>query len=290
MRLIGKMVVFSGLGQGLLSNNLSVSMIKINYSQSGSYNNFLLGMLAAVIVCFASCTTTRQYSYLKTLQNDTTIRNFVGNNFENKIVPGDQLGIEVTSLSPVEDEQFNKAAAKSSSPGMAGFAVDTDGNIQLHRLGKIAVAGLTRRELEEKLEKDLLGYMKEPIANVQFLNHKVTVIGAVSTPMVINMPEEQLNIFEIMVKAGDIKESGMKNRVMIIREEEKDKKVKSLDLEDDKVFHSDWYYVKPNDIVVVPNDVKAKMDAEKRQRLQTTLALAASSLSLIIIIADRIFR
>lgn len=202
MRLIGKMVVFSGLGQGLLSNNLSVSMIKINYSQSGSYNNFLLGMLAAVIVCFASCTTTRQYSYLKTLQNDTTIRNFVGNNFENKIVPGDQLGIEVTSLSPVEDEQFNKAAAKSSSPGMAGFAVDTDGNIQLHRLGKIAVAGLTRRELEEKLEKDLLGYMKEPIANVQFLNHKVTVIGAVSTPMVINMPEEQLNIFEIMVKAA----------------------------------------------------------------------------------------
>ncbi len=175
------MVVFSGLGKALLSNNLSVSMIKINYSQSGSCTTLLPGILAALLVFFASCTTTRNYSYLKTIQKDSTIRNFVSNDFESKIQNGDQLSIVVTSLSPLEDEQFNKAAVASISPEMSGFAVDPTGSVQLHRLGRVKVAGLTRRELEEKLEKDLLTYMKEPIANVQYLNHKVTVIGAVKT-------------------------------------------------------------------------------------------------------------
>ncbi|MFT3980991.1 MAG: polysaccharide biosynthesis/export family protein [Ferruginibacter sp.] len=246
-----------------------------------------------MIVCifiFSSCTVTRQYSYLKNIQKDTTIRNFVSNDFESKIQPGDQLSIVVTSLSPAEDDLFNKAAVVSASPGMSGFAVDADGNVQLHRLGKVPVAGSTRRELESRLEKDLLPYMKEPIANVQYLNHKVTVLGAVGSPQVINMPEEQLNIFEILVKAGDITESGMKNRVMVIRDENKDKKVKLLDLENDKVFTSPWYYVKPNDIVYVPDDLETKTKIERRQNIQSTIALVASSASLLIIVVDRILR
>lgn len=265
-------------------------MIKINNSLSVSYNVLLVGICVAGIVLLSSCGTTRRYSYLKTIQSDTTIRNFVSNDFESKIRPGDQLGIRVTSLSPAEDEQFNKAGATGSVESVNGFAVDPDGNVQLHRLGKVQVAGMTRRSLEDKLEKDLLGYMKEPIVNVQYLNHKVTVIGAVGQPQVINMPEEQLNIFEVLVKTGDIKDNGMKNRVMLIREENNDKKIKQLDLESDKIFTSPWYYVKPNDIVYVPEDFASAEKIEKRQRLQTTMALVASSASLLIIIVDRVFR
>lgn len=237
-----------------------------------------------------SCSSTRHYSYLKTIQKDTTIRNFVSNDFESKIQPGDKLNITVTSLSATEDEQFNKAAAPAVGEGVGGFEVGPDGNVLLHRLGRVAVAGLTRRELAAKLEKDLLAYMKEPIVNVQYVNHKVTVIGAVSKPGIVVMPEEQLNIFEVLVKSGDIRAEGMKNRVMIVREEEKDKKVKLVNLEDHSIFNSPWYYLKPNDIVVVTEDYQAADKKERNQQLRTNLSLAASGISLIIIIADRVFR
>lgn len=265
-------------------------MNKIKYSLSASYNVLLAGICIAGLFFFSSCNPTRHYTYLKTIQADTTIRNFVSNDFESKIRSGDQLAIKVTSLSTAEDEQFNKAGTASTTEGMSGFGVDPEGFVQLHRLGKVQVAGFTRRELAAKLEKDLVDYMKEPIVNVQYINHKVTVIGAVTKPGVINMPEEQLNIFEVLVKSGDIRATGMKNRVMVIREENNDKKVKLVDLEDHKIFTSPWYYIKPNDILVVNDDTKTLEKAERRNELRTTLSLVASGISLVIIVIDRVFR
>lgn len=265
-------------------------MIKLNLSLPTIYTRLLVGICMAGLFVLSSCGTTRRYSYLKTIQSDTTIRNFVTRDLESKIVPGDQLAIKVTSLSPAEDEQFNKAAAVTSSESMNGFAVTPEGSVMLHRLGQVRVSGLTRRELAKKLEKDLLPWMKEPIVNVNYLNHKITVIGAVSAPQVLQMPEEQLNIFEVLVKSGDIKPTGMKDRVMIIRDIDKDKKVKQINLEDHAIFTSPWYYVQPNDIVFVPEDNQSANRAEKKQQLQTTLAFVASGLSLVLIVADRIFR
>ena len=251
-----------------------------------------MGMAVFAVVLLASCGTTRQYTYLKNITKDTTIKNFVTNDFESKIVAGDQISIKATSLSPAEDEQFNKAAAQFGGleTGGLGYQVDADGKVQLHRLGKVVVAGMTRQALEEKLETDLLAFMKEPIVNVQYLNHKVTVMGAVGQPQVIQMPEEQLNIFEVLIKSGDITETGMKNRVMVIREENNDKKVRYLNLEDQAVFNNPWFYLRPNDIVYVPDDLSQKLKDERRQKMTTTLALVTTAMSISLFVIDRIIR
>ncbi len=250
----------------------------------------LFGICLAGLFLFSSCATTKRYNYLKNITADTTITGLVSNDFESKIQKGDQLSIVVTSLSQAEDEQFNKAAAISLSPSLSGFAVNPDGTVLLHRLGRIQAAGLTRRELQAKLQKDLLGYLKEPIVNVGYLNHKVTVIGAVGTSKVLPMPEEQLNIFEVLVNAGDINPEGKKDQVMIIREEGTTKKVKHLNLEDKAIFNSPWYYIQPNDIILVKADTDKEDRAEKRTRTQATIAMATGAASFLLIIIDRITR
>jgi polysaccharide export outer membrane protein len=269
-------------------------MILPNYSGRMTYLRLLQGICLPALLAFllSACGTARQYTYLKNITKDTTIKNFVTNDFESKIVPGDQLSIKATSLSPAEDEQFNKAAAefKGIETGGIGYLVDQDGKVQLHRLGKVPVAGLTRRQLEEKLENDLLLYMKEPIVNVQYLNHKVTVMGAVGNPQVIQMPEEQLNIFEVLIKSGDITQTGMKNRVMVIREENNDKKVRYLNLEDQAVFNNPWFYIKPNDIVYVPDDKSEEIKDEKRQKLLTAISLVTTAVTFSFLVIDRIIR
>lgn len=242
------------------------------------------------MLLLASCGSARKTAYFKNLHKDTTITGFVTNDFESLIRPADRLGIVASSLSPAEDAQFNNAAATGGDPEMNGFLVYPDGSVLLHRLGKVTAAGLTRRQLAAKLQTDLLPYMKEPIVNVQYLNHKVTVMGAVGGPQVLPMPQEQMSILEVLVKSGDIAPDGLKDRVMIIREVGMDKKVKLLNLEDASVFKSPWFYVQPNDIVFVPKDEKALESEDKRRRLQTTMALVASSLSFIFIVLDRVTR
>ncbi len=238
----------------------------------------------------SSCKITRQTAYFETLVKDTTLSGFVNNDFENKIRVGDQLGIVATSLSSLEDDLFNKAASAGGGPTVSGFLVLKDGTVLLHRLGYVTAAGLTRRELSVRLQEALLPYMKEPIVNVQFLNHKVTIMGAVGGPQVLAMPEEQLSLVDVLVKSGDITELGLKNSVMVIREQEDKKIVKYLNLQDASIFDSPWYYVQPNDIVVVRGDLEKITREEKRQRFQTNLGLVTSITSFVILIVTVITR
>ena len=59
--------------------------------------------------------------------------------------------------------------------------LDKDGNIELHYLGKVKAAGLSTGALAKNPD-DLAPYLKEPIVRVQFLNHRVTVMGEVVKP------------------------------------------------------------------------------------------------------------
>jgi polysaccharide export outer membrane protein len=103
------------------------------------------------------------------------------------------------------------------------------------------------------------------------------------------MPEEQLSILEVLGASGDINLLGKKDNVLIIRETEAGKQFKRLNLEDHSVFNSEWYYLKPDDVVYIePND--KKINEEKRARTQQTISLALSGLSLAIIILNSLLR
>ncbi|CAN5895752.1 polysaccharide biosynthesis/export family protein [soil metagenome] len=249
------------------------------------------GFILAAILFFgtyllSSCTPTKSSFYFKTLQKDTTLSGMVNKDLESKIVKGDNLGIIISSLSKEEDLLFN------SVPGSAGsaFLVDQDGNILLHKLGTVKAAGYTRKEFSAVLQKSLIPYLKDPIVSVQYLNHKITVMGEVERPQVINMVDEQLSVIDAIVISGDVKQNARRDNILVIREEDNQKKVKILNLEDHSIFSSPWYYLQPNDIVyVVPDEAKRQRD-ERRSRFQTNFAIASAAISLLVIILDRILR
>ncbi|RYZ56058.1 MAG: hypothetical protein EOP49_01415 [Sphingobacteriales bacterium] len=245
-----------------------------------------------VSLSFSACKVSKTSSYFKTLHNDTTIAGFVNPNLEVKIRKGDNLGISINSLSVEENKKFNNLVISEGVSGatVPSYAVSANGTIKMHRFGEIKVEGMTKRELAEKLQKDLLPYLKEPIVNVSFLNHKVTVIGSVARPQVLTLTDESLPILDALAISGDIVADGRRDHVLVIRDSADQRLVKKLNLEDHSVFSSPFYYLQPNDIVyVAPNYEKAEKD-ERRRSLQTTLGLAMSGISLVIIIIDRLLR
>ena len=266
------------------------------YHQQVSYiKKYLFPILIAgfAAIFFASCSTPKNAYYFKTLPRDTTINTTVNRFSESSIRKNDQLAITISSLNPEEDRVYNAAALSlATSPGSSGgsgYLVDMNGNIQLHRLGAIKAEGMTRRELKNKIETDIKPYLKDPVVTLRYLNHRVTVIGEVNKPQVISMPEEQLSILEVLGASGDINLLGKKDNILIIRETGTGKQFKRLNLEDHSVFTSEWYYLKPDDVVYIePND--KKITEEKRARTQQTVSLALSGLSLVIIILTSLLK
>ncbi len=251
--------------------------------------------LSMLVFFFNACTVTKQSEYFKTLNKDTTFTNFVANDFESKIVKGDRLAIIASSSSPVEDALFNGSTASSPSSVTplgtgGGYTVRQDGTIFLHRIGKISAEGFTRKELATNIETRLLAFMKDPIVQISYLNHKITVLGEVVRPQIINLPEEQISLIDALVLSGDVTPNANRTAITVIREEGNTKKVKQVNLENSSLFTSPWYYVKPNDIILVSSDNDKYIKEEKRKKLQTTLSLVASVVTLGIIILDRVIK
>lgn len=263
------------------------------FRKVGIIQLFFLFILCVLMT--VSCKVIQPSSYFKNLKKDTTLAGSVTSDFELKIMKGDRLSIVVSSLSTVEDALFNSAgsgggSSAGSSTKAGGYVVQQDGTVLLHRLGTVQAAGTTRKELSRKLEEKLLAYMKEPIVQVNFLNHKVTVMGEVRTPQVLNMPDEPLTIIDALILSGDVTANAKRNNIAIIREEGTERKVKHINLENNSIFSSPLYYLQPNDIILVSAETEKFEKEERRKKLQTTLSLVASGVSFLLIILNRVVK
>lgn len=251
-----------------------------------------------VLFCSAilfSCSSTKNTVYFNN-QEDAVLK---ASNLSSKnvIQPNDILSIAVTSLNPAATEIFNKPnnsyVSTSSVTGAnlqsPGYLVSNEGNIQFPVLGTLKITGLTTNELREKITAELLSkkLLVDPIVIVRQLNFKVSVLGEVGRPSVVNVPSEKISLLEALGLAGDITIYGKKDNVMIIREENGQKTIKRINLNSSEIFTSDYYYLKSNDIVYVEAN-KAKVASSTRS--STLIPIILSALSFGAIIIDRIAR
>ncbi len=221
---------------------------------------FALFFLVFFLVNFTACTPVKNTTYFQNLQKDTTLHNLITPDFETKIRKADLLSIAVASLSP--DVAFYNAP-QSSSGILNGYLVDENGNIPFIKLGILPVAGMTKKELKAKLERDLMPYLKDVVVSVGILNRHITMIGAAG-PQVLPITAENMTIIDALAISGDIGEKGKTDNILVIREKgEGEKEFKRLNLTNASIFYSPYFYVQPNDIVYVePAKVKAKNTAQ----------------------------
>ncbi len=238
----------------------------------------------ATIVFLGSCTPVKNVVYFQNLQKDTTLHTFVNPNMELKIRKNDLLGINVISPDPVSTPLFNgvqSSAAPSSTGGgpSGGYLVDNDGNIVIYKLGIVHVEGLTRSELKNRLQKDLSPYLKDAVVTIRFLNNHVTLLGEVGRPGIVSMPNEQIPLLEAIGLSGDLTITGRRDNILVVRETATGKQLKRLNLNDNSIFYSPFYYLKPDDVVYIePNRIKINSSSQTTQ----IVSYALSGLSIFI--------
>lgn len=254
-----------------------------NAYHSGAERSFT-GIIFFVlsVVLLSSCNTMKHTTYFEGIKHDTTLSNLVSKNFEPKIRKGDLLGITVSSLSPENTLLYN--APQNMQGTVPGFLVDSSGNIDFFKIGSLHVEGLTRKELKGELEKQLAPYLGQTVVAVGFLNRHVTLIGAI-TPSVLPIPNDNMTIFDALASAGDIGERAQRDNVMLIREEGSSRVFKKLDLTNESVFYSPYFYLQPNDIIYVkPSQKKEKVSASQ------VISYVTTAISLYLLIFTRIIK
>ncbi|WP_194774689.1 polysaccharide biosynthesis/export family protein [Pararhodonellum marinum] len=200
-----------------------------------------------------------------------------------RIQPGDVLQVSIVSLQP-ETSSVTQGFGPVNAPNknlfyneeVEGFLVNRQGQVNMPVLGKVALAGLNKEEAIEKVTEMAEEFIKDPIVDIRFLNFKVTVIGEVNNPNTFTVPTAQINIFEALGMAGDMTEFGQRENVLLIRERDGIRTKIRLNLNDNDVLGSPYYYLQQNDMIYVePHRMKA-VKATTNERNLTLLALAVS--------------
>jgi polysaccharide export outer membrane protein len=264
-----------------------------------------LFLIVVLVSLFSSCRIIKPTAYFNPTTKDTIINQFVDKNMESKIVKNDLLGISVSSLNKIEDEFYNISSLSSNSANTNsgatssgsithgdGYTVDNDGNIELHKLGKIHVEGLTRKELKDSLEIQLLPFLKNPIVSVSFLNRRITVLGEVAKPQVLNLQEEQMSLLDALAITGDVTPNALKKNILVIRQTPTGKLFKHVNLEDQSLFSDSarWYYLQSGDVVYVEPNLKKMITEQRALHSQQVLSVAIAALSLFLVTYEVIKR
>ena len=250
--------------------------------------------LLLLINGLSSCMSTKQATYFSNA-SDTTILTRL-DEAETLIQKNDMLSVYISSLNPEASAVFNapnsQATTTSTTTGSAsagGYLVNTDGNIQIPILGNIKAAGLTKKQLKADITNSIIDkkLLIDPIVTIRHLNYEVTVIGEVSRPTVINVPNEKISLLKALGIAGDITVFGKKDNVMLIREVEGKRRVKRIDLNSNNFLSSPYYYLQPNDIIYVEANKYKVTNANRNQQLLPTIL---SGLSIIALVITTLFR
>lgn len=266
-----------------------------NFNKNNRFVSFI--SINLILVTIISCSSSKNYVYFNTL-NDTIYKSSL-QEIQPIIQKNDLLSISVSSLNPDATVVFNtpniqpatnsfSTISTNSSSQITGYLVSHEGTIQFPVLGLLHVAGLTKKQLTDTLMRQLV-YKKllvDPIINIRFLNYRVTVMGEVSKPTVINVSNERISLLEALGLAGDLTIFAKRDNILLIREENGEKIIKRINLNSNEIFTSPYYYLKTNDIIYAePNNAKIASASNVRQILPIVL----SSLSFVAIILTRVF-
>lgn len=254
--------------------------------------SFILGYL---LVSTSSCVNTKKIAYFNDVKDSTLIASKAG--LEPVIQKKDILSISVSSLSAEATIIFNtpnlpitpSALSTNTTPQTAGYLVSEDGTIKFPILGNVTAAGLTQKQLEKNIT-DLLIEKKllfDPIVTARFLNFRVTVLGEVNRPGVVYAPSEQISILEAIGQAGDLTIYGIRDNVILIRQEGPDKLVKRLNLNSSDILKSPYFFLKSNDVIYVEPG-KAKVAVS--DRTQQLLPIIFSGATVIIVLLNTLLK
>lgn len=235
-------------------------------------------VLAAGALMAVSCTTPKDISYFQDMADNTVIA--VAAERAIRLRPDDKLNIIVKSKDPALSDLFNltlnvsRSSTQQSANGvtsrnytstsemLASYTVSPEGNIDFPVLGKLHVEGMTRSELAGFIKGELMGrnLVNDPVVSVEFLNTGVSVLGEVKEPGRYDLNTDHLNVLQALSLAGDLTISGMRENVLVMREENGKMVSYRLNLTDaGQMAASPGFYLQQDDIIYVePNAIKKR--------------------------------
>lgn len=206
-----------------------------------------------------SCVTPKDTNLLQDIPKDYPVD--VNLNSDYKIIPGDQLSLQIFTLDESMRELFgpytvtkpkNIEGATSSASQLAANTLNvySDGTVKIPYIGNIRVEGYTIPEINKIFEERFSSFSPNLTVKTTLQNRFYSILTKNKRGR-YSMQFDKINIFQALAQVGTFEKFTDIRHVRIIRQTVNGTEVKSFDLRTKDIVDSEYYYIKPNDVIYV---------------------------------------
>jgi polysaccharide biosynthesis/export protein len=223
---------------------------------SKTSRTFLFVFILFFIISFSSCIPQKKIKMVQFKDKSDTLEVFtLKQRPKNTVQPFDNLYIRVISPDQQTSNMFNSESHSSTyqniNYNMISYTVNDSGYIDFPFVGQVMLKGLTILEAKDTLQNALSKYISNSTLIVKFVGKSVTVIGEVNSQGEYEIYDDNVNVFTVLAMARGLTDYGDRQRITIIREVAGKATYNYLDLTDRHLLKSDFYYLKPEDVIIV---------------------------------------
>jgi polysaccharide biosynthesis/export protein len=243
----------------------------------------ILRLLSVIIIIssIVSCVSQKKVQLIQERTNKEYTTQFANTKATSyRIQTGDQIYIRVYSTDPKTSKFFQSDfpyLMNSKYQYLNTFVVDEFGYITVSFIEKLYVKGLSIPEVQKAIQGQLDQYFKDASVFVKLVNFQVGVLGEVKSPGNFTIEQDQITIFQAIGLAGGITDFGNYKDVKLIRQVQSGSEVYILNLTDNKILESPYYYLLPNDVVYI-EPRKTKSWALSQFPYQTVISVITAAI------------
>ena len=221
---------------------------------------YAAGFVLLFVLCCTSCVPVESMIYLQP-EGDTSVEVFEYDKKEYQLQMNDILDVKISSLNPEVNSLFNAssmgtmqvAQATAQTGGdlfyITGYSIDQDGNIDIPFVGKVDVLGLTLNEAHGAVDAKVSELFTNYHLQVKLGGVRFSALGEFNRPGKHVVMQNQVTIFEAIALGGDLNLVANREEICLIRQHPNGTKIHSINLLDESVVGSPYYFIQPNDVL-----------------------------------------
>ena len=244
-----------------------------------------------LIAMATSCVPAKKMIYLQPEEQESSDKVFTYDRQEYLLQVNDILDVQIKSMNPDVNAIFSsQSSGQSSQVGaqsggdlyyMSGYSVDHQGEISIPFVGEISVVGLSLAQAEKQIDSSVALLFSNYALQVKLGGIRFSALGEFNAPGKRVVLQNQATIFEAIALSGDLTQLARRDQVKLIRQYPQGTKIHSLNLLDQSIIGSPFYFIQPNDVLYAePLPQKSYgLGVNGAQTISTLVGVLGSSLA-----------
>jgi polysaccharide export outer membrane protein len=250
---------------------------------------------AALALFATSCVPSKKMIYLQNEEGFEGLYKY--ERTEYRLQPNDIIDVQVRTLNEnannlfisqtqIQTQQAMQVGAQSGGDlyYMTGYSISDSGTVELPFIGSVNVQGMTLNEARVAIDQEVGKLFKSYYLSVKLGGIRFSTLGEFSRPGKKVLLQNQATIFEAIALSGDLNMVANREEVRLIRQYPEGTKVHTVNLLEDDIISSPYYFIQPNDIIYAePLPQKsAGIGITGAQTLSTIIGTLGTSLALVL--------